>query len=82
MSPMTQGGRQAARAAAPLITMGATWAVRRAMISVYESRTGKPAPLMASRNGSVLTRVLWAASLAAVMTLVETLVVRALEDDA
>lgn len=81
MSPVSPGGRQVARAAAPLITMGATWVVRKGMISVYESRTGKPAPLVGSRNGSIITRVAWAASVAAVIALVETLVMRALDED-
>jgi hypothetical protein len=73
--------RETLRTVAPLLNFGLTWGVRKGMIKAYESRTGRPAPLVHTRNGSVLATVAWAASIAAVLALVETLVIRALADD-
>ena len=66
---------------APLLNFGAAWAVRKAMVKGYEARTGKPAPLVHTRNGSVLATVLWAAAVAAALALVETAIIRALNDN-
>jgi hypothetical protein len=73
--------RDTLRTVAPLLNLGLSWGVRKGMIKAYESRTGKPAPLVHTRNGSVLATVAWAASIAAVLALVETLVIRALAED-
>jgi hypothetical protein len=73
--------RQTLHAVAPLLNFGLTWGVRKAMIKTYESRTGRPAPMVHTRNGSVLETVLWAASIAAVLALIETMVIRTLADD-
>ena len=66
--------RSAARSAAPLITMGTTWAARKGLMKGYEAKTGKPAPIIRSRNASLMQKVLWAAALAAVVALVEVVV--------
>jgi hypothetical protein len=83
MSTPTAGmsRRETLRTVAPLLNFGLTWGVRKGMIKAYESRTGRPAPLVHTRNGSVLATVAWAASIAAVLALVETLVIRALAED-
>lgn len=80
MSRVTQS-RAVLRTAAPLVSVGAAWAVRRAMVAVYESRTGKPAPLVASHERSVVAKVLWAASVAALVALIEGLVIAALGEE-
>lgn len=66
---------------APLLNFGAAWAVRKAMVKGYESRTGKPAPLVHTRNGSVVATVAWAAAVAATLALIETVIIRALADN-
>lgn len=80
MSPATTT-QTALRTAAPLINLGASWAVRKGMMKAYEAKTGRPAPVVHSRNGSVIATVLWAAAVAATLALIETLVIRALADD-
>jgi hypothetical protein len=66
---------------APVITLGTTIIVRRGMIAAYRNITGKPAPTVQSRNSPLLTKMLWSASMASVVTLVESLVLRAVHED-
>jgi hypothetical protein len=66
--------RSMARAAAPLITLGTTWVVRKAMMRGYEARTGRPAPVVYSRESSMMSKVLWAATMAATIALIEVVV--------
>jgi hypothetical protein len=77
----TSSARTVARTAAPLITMGATWAVRKGMMKGYESRTGRPAPVVHSREASLLSKVLWAAAMAGVIAMIEIVVWQVLSDD-
>ena len=63
--------RAALQSAPPLITSGATWAVRKGLIRGYEARTGKPAPVVYSREASVASKVIWAATMAATIALIE-----------
>jgi hypothetical protein len=77
----TNRDRSMARATAPLIAMGATWAVRKGMISIYEARTGKPAPVIYSREASVVSKVVWAAAMAGVIAVVEVVVMQLLDSD-
>ncbi|HYN57640.1 MAG TPA: hypothetical protein VES03_10630 [Motilibacterales bacterium] len=63
--------RAALQSARPLITIGATWAVRKGLIRGYEARTGKPAPVVYSRDASVASKVIWAATMAATIALIE-----------
>jgi len=77
----TTSARTTARAAAPLISMGATWAVRKVMIRAYEARTGRPAPVIYSRDASLVSKVVWAAAMAGVIALVEVVVVQLLDGD-
>jgi hypothetical protein len=77
----TPSARTLARTTAPLIAMGASWAVRKAMVKAYEARTGKPAPVIYSREASVVSKVLWAATLAGVVALSEVVVWKMLADD-
>jgi hypothetical protein len=77
----TSSNRAMVRAASPLITMGATWAVRKSMISIYEARTGKPAPLVYSRDASLVSKVVWAATMAGVIALIEVAVTQLIGSD-
>lgn len=74
--------RSVARMAAPLVAMGATWAVRKALIKGFEAGTGRPAPVIHSREASVAAKIAWAATLAGVIALVEIVVWKVLDDDA
>ena len=67
------------RTIAPLVTMGATWGARKAMVVSYEKSTGKPAPVISSREAGLLQKVLWAAALGAALALVQSLVWHVLE---
>lgn len=73
--------RSAARTAAPLITMGTTWAARKGLMKGYEAKTGQPAPIIRSRNATLLQKVLWAATMAAVIALVEVIVWQVIGDE-
>ena len=75
----TSSNRALLRASAPLITMGTTWAVRKGMISAYEARTGKPAPVVYSREASLASKVLWAAAMAGIIALIEVAVTQLLD---
>jgi len=77
----TSSARSTARALAPVISMGATWAARKAMITVYESKTGRPAPLVRSRQAPVLEKVLWAATMSALIVLIEAVVWKVVGDE-
>ena len=57
-----------------MITLGTTWMVRKAMIRGYEARTGKPAPVIYSRESSVISKVLWSATMAATIAVIEIVV--------
>ena len=74
--------RTMARAAAPLITLGATWAVRKVMMKAYEAATGKPAPVVYSREASAVSKIVWSAVMAATIASIEIVVWKVLEDDA
>ena len=73
--------RVALRTAAPLITMGATWAARKGMTKAYEARTGKPAPGIHSREAFVATKVLWAAAIAGIVALIDIAIWQLLDDE-
>jgi hypothetical protein len=73
--------RTMARAAAPLITLGATFVVRKLMMRTYEARTGKPAPVVYSREASAVSKVLWAATMAATIAVIEVVVWQIFESD-
>ena len=73
--------RSTARALAPVVQLGATWAARKGMIKAYESKTGKPAPLVRSRQAPVLEKVLWAAAMSALIVLIEAIVWKAVGEE-
>jgi hypothetical protein len=69
------------RSATPVVTLGATWVVRKGMMKGYEAGTGRKAPLVRSRDASLVEKMLWAATMAAVVVLVEAVIWRMLEED-
>lgn len=75
----TSAAHSTARSLAPLAAMAATWGARRIITKGYERQTGKAAPLASSPENSVLSKVLWAAALAAAIALAESLVWKALD---
>ncbi len=66
---------------APLITISTSFAVRRGMIAAYRNITGKPAPTVQTKEAPLLTKMAWAGAMAAVVTLVESLVLRAVHEE-
>jgi hypothetical protein len=80
-TPATRDLRATARSVAPLITMGAAWGIRKAMAKGFESRTGRPAPLVRSRQAPILEKIIWAAVMASMLALVEALVYKVLDDE-
>ncbi|MDH3958825.1 MAG: hypothetical protein OEV20_06180 [Actinomycetota bacterium] len=73
--------RVMARTAAPLITLGATWAVRKLMMKAYESATGHPAPVVYSSEASTVAKIVWAATMAATIASIEIVVWKVLAED-
>jgi hypothetical protein len=71
--------RSMARTAAPLVALGTTWVVRKAMMKAYEGRTGNPAPVIYSRDASIVSKVLWAATMAATVALIEIVIMQVLD---
>jgi hypothetical protein len=80
-SDPTASSRTMARAAAPLITLGATWAVRKVMMKAYEAATGQPAPVVYSREASTVAKIAWAATMAATIASIEIVVWKVLAED-
>lgn len=73
--------RQVIRQLSPLITMAATWVVRKALINAYEGRTGQPAPLIYSRGPSPARKVIWAATVAGTVALIEVIILELIDKD-
>lgn len=71
--------RNLVRTAAPLITLGATWATRKSMVRGYEMRTGAPAPVLGSRASSPIHQVIWASVMGATAATIEVVVWRLIE---
>lgn len=64
------------KVAAPIIAIGATWAVRKAMEKSYSGLTGNPPP-RANDPDQGLTRVLlWATATAAAIAIVDVVISR------
>ena len=61
---------------APAASMGLTWAARKAMTNVYEKKTGTEPPNAADTNVPIGKVLLWAAGVAVVTTLIDTVVNR------
>ena len=80
-TPAVTSARATARTLAPVLSMGSTWAARKGMIKAYESKTGKPAPLVRSRQAPVLEKVLWAAAMSALIVLIEAIVWKAVGEE-
>jgi hypothetical protein len=80
-APAVSSARGALQTARPLITLGATFVVRKAMMKGYEARTGKPAPVIYSRDASVVSKVLWAAGMAATIAAIEIVLWQILDSD-
>lgn len=64
------------RMIAPAVTMGLTWAARRAMNNAYERRTGQEPPAAGDMNMPLGKVLLWSAAMAVVATAIDTIVSR------
>lgn len=65
-----------ARTVAPLAAMGATWAARKAMSSVYSRRTGHYPPTPDDREVSIISVLGWAVATAVVAATIEVVITR------
>lgn len=79
--PETPSARSTAANFAPLITMGTTWALRKALMAGYEAATGKPAPVIHNRQAPIVHRVLWAAAMSATIAAIEIVVWRVVDPE-
>ncbi len=75
----TAPDKSTARMLAPIVVLGATWAARKGMNKGYEAATGHVAPRAAEREPSLVSKVLWAAAMAGVVVLVESLIWSAID---
>lgn len=57
-----------------------TWAGPRALAAAYRAGTGRPAPTAVSARYSVLTKVAWAMLVAGLVALVESVLVKELQE--
>jgi hypothetical protein len=61
--------------------MASTWAVRKALIAAYERRTGQPAPLVYSHGASPVRKVIWAATVAGTVALIEIVILHLIDNE-
>ncbi len=71
-----QGAAMAQRMIAPAVSMGLTWAARKAMNSAYEKRNGTEPPNASDNNVPIGKVLAWAALTAVVTTAIDTIVNR------
>lgn len=65
------------RAFAPIISMGATWAVRKGMSKAYSRRTGEAPPTHGDIRTPLRTVLLWAMLTAMTTALIDVMIQRA-----
>jgi hypothetical protein len=73
-----------ARTVAPLVALGATWAVRKVMTTAYTSRTGHEPPQSDDPEVPLVKILMWAVSTSVVSAAVEVIIIRvvaSLDDD-
>lgn len=66
-----------ARTWAPLVAIGATWAVRKAMSTAYARRTGHAPPMPDDTEVSLARALGWAVTTAVISVTIEVVVTRA-----
>lgn len=64
------------RTLAPIVSFGATWLVRRAIVRMYEGRTGNDAPSVNDLDMPLSKVLLWSATTAIATTVVDVLIAR------
>ena len=69
-----------ARAIAPLVALGATWAVRKAMTTAYKSRTGHLPPQSDDPEVPLGKILVWTVASAVVSAAVEVVIIRVVEN--
>jgi hypothetical protein len=62
------------RAFAPLISMGATWAVRKGMAKAYSRRTGEAPPMRGDTRTPLRNVLLWAMLTAMTTALIDVII--------
>jgi len=69
-----------ARTVAPIVAFGATWAVRKAMTSVYKSRTGHQPPQPDDPEVSLGKILVWTVATSVVSAAVEVVIIRVVQN--
>lgn len=69
-----------ARTVAPLVALGATWAVRKVMTSAYKSRTGHEPPQSDDPEVTLGKILAWAIATSVVSAAVEVIIIRVVEN--
>ena len=80
-APPASSARTALQTARPVISLVATWGVRKALMRGYEARTGRSAPVVYNREASLKAKILWSATMAATIALVEVILWQLLDSD-
>ncbi len=62
--------------AAPVIAIGATWAVKKIMDKSYQRFTGSPPPRASDRDSGMVRILLWATATAAAIAIVDVVITR------
>ena len=68
-----------ARTVAPLVALGATWAVRKVMTSAYKARTGHLPPPTDDPEVALGKILVWTMTTAVVSAAVEVIIIRVVE---
>lgn len=69
-----------ARTVAPLVALGATWAVRKVMTAAYKSRTGHEPPQSDDPEVALVKILMWTISTSVVSAAVEVIIIRVVEN--
>ena len=69
------------KVAAPIVAIGATWAVRKIMDKSYSGLTGNPPPRANDPNQHLMKVLLWATATAAAIAVVDVVISRTMHKD-
>ena len=69
------------KVAAPIVAIGATWAVRKIMDKSYSGLTGNPPPRANDPNQHLMKVLLWATATAAAIAVVDVVISRTMHKE-
>ncbi len=80
-STPTQDPNMILKVAAPIVAIGATWAVRKIMDKSYSGLTGNPPPRANDPNQHLMKVLLWATATAAAIAVVDVVISRTMHKE-